>query len=155
MGQLWGTLVGVVSSTLVYSLILEWNADKIIVLGEGQWANLGAEGSHLLAQLFGQYVPTNPAVSIPPTHSTHPFRAPIPRTHSTHPFRAQRDIQGLYTQRCEFALPVVTQSPLHYARIVMQWCSHAAMLPCLRWLSCVCTTGSTTGTCTGSTMGCR
>ena len=53
--QLLGTLVGVVWSALVYYLILSWNAAGTIVLGQGQWANLGAEGSHLLAQLFGQY----------------------------------------------------------------------------------------------------
>ena len=55
IAQSWGTLVGVGWSALVYDLILKWNAEKVIVLGQGMWANLGAEGSHLLAQLFGQY----------------------------------------------------------------------------------------------------
>ena len=55
IAQTWGTLVGVVWSALVYNLILTWNATGIIKLGQGMWANLGAEGSHLLAQLFGEY----------------------------------------------------------------------------------------------------
>ena len=55
VAQSWGTLVGVVWSALVYNLILDWNADGVIQLGKGMWANLGAEGSHLLAQLFGEY----------------------------------------------------------------------------------------------------
>ena len=42
-------------SALIYYTVLTWDADGTIVLGKGQWANLGAEGSHLLAQLFGEY----------------------------------------------------------------------------------------------------
>ena len=34
---------------------MEWNQSGVITLGQGMWANLGAEGSHLLAQLFGEY----------------------------------------------------------------------------------------------------
>ena len=55
VAQMWGTLIGVVCSALVYSLVMDWNEQGIISLGKGLWANLGAEGSHLLAQLFGQY----------------------------------------------------------------------------------------------------
>ena len=55
IAQTWGTFIGVVWSALVYDLILSWNAQGVIQLGQGMWANLGAEGSHLLAQLFGEY----------------------------------------------------------------------------------------------------
>ena len=55
MAQVWGTFIGCVWSALVYNLIMEWNQAGVIALGKGMWANLGAEGSHLLAQLFGEY----------------------------------------------------------------------------------------------------
>ncbi len=55
IAQTWGTFIGVIWSALVYNLILTWNATNVISLGKGMWANLGAEGSHLLAQLFGEY----------------------------------------------------------------------------------------------------
>ena len=55
IAQSWGTFVGVLWSALVYQLVLNWNSLGVITLGQGMWANLGAEGSHLLAQLFGEY----------------------------------------------------------------------------------------------------
>lgn len=55
IAQIWGTFVGCGWSAVVYNLIMDWNKSGVIALGKGMWANLGAEGSHLLAQLFGEY----------------------------------------------------------------------------------------------------
>ena len=53
--QLAGTFVGVIWSVLVYYTVLHWDAVGHITLGQGEWANLGAEGSHVLAQVFGKF----------------------------------------------------------------------------------------------------
>ena len=55
IAQIWGTFIGCGWSAVVYNLIMDWNQAGVITLGKGMWANLGAEGSHLLAQLFGEY----------------------------------------------------------------------------------------------------
>mmetsp|Transcript_40875 Transcript_40875/g.88444 ORF Transcript_40875/g.88444 Transcript_40875/m.88444 type:complete len:466 (+) Transcript_40875:395-1792(+) len=54
MTQLIGTGVGVVASVAVFYTVLQWNKEGIIHLGQGDTPNLGAEGTHFLAQMFGE-----------------------------------------------------------------------------------------------------